>query len=824
MSIHYGKNIKTRYFKGYINNFFTVGSPTFDGSVVSGFSTSNYLLLNHFYKSTDNAEYVFKFRTSSSYTDHQVIIHAEYFLTIELETNGDVWAYNWEAGSKNVFFNASTNTDYWVKVTINGTTKTCSYSTDGVNFTGEITFTDKNLQPNDTSYQFRFGLSSYNGYNPFLGSIDLSECYAKTNGEYFWQPYKRCKYDYNFTTVGTPSISNAPSCEVSGFSTSNYVTSPDSFNPQNNPWEEQVCFTTGNDITTTQQVVCNNVAYWGYGMYVLGGNLTVGLSNGTSSFTIHSSTLGVTTNTKYYVKTIFNGSNYTCQYSTDGEYWETLFSIDSTTSISGGIRRFGINDQTNIPFLGSIDLTQSYIKINGELWWSCFKQSDDYVFSEESTDEDYDYTIFEDGKIKSLFSGKLLKTKYFKYLYEDWTQPVATASTTAIEGGDMVITASNEYPTYNAYKALDGVKTGTTATTGWGTYNTTAVQWWQLKLPYKIKITGLADYQRYDTTPANANTIGRFYTSSDKTTPIGDEYNNTIATNWNRVEVTGIPEKGVVTDTIYFEKTGGGAYGGLGELEITAQKQIGFEESTVDDYDFSETYKGQIILGYKGNALVYCIYPVGGTIFEESTAGTYSFTPLVTGTYEISLVGPGSGGTAAGDSPSYASKSRGAGGGSGAYVCGVWNLVAGTPYKIVVGAGGPAGPTNSNNGYSQAAGDSSFGDFLVCGGGGGATAVWKGSGIGGAGGTVKTCENPIQLITRTAGNQGSAGGGYTYYAGGVSKLPPHGAGGFGQATGNYAGKSSAGGNGYCKIRFLVENVVEEINVNFVGKELQNDKF
>ena len=151
-----------------------------------------------------------------------------------------------------------------------------------------------------------------------------------------------------------------------------------------------------------------------------------------------------------------------------------------------------------------------------------------------------------------------------------WVQPIATGSTTAITGGDMVITSSNSYSGYDAWKAMDGVYSGTTATTGWGTNNTSANQWWQLKLPYQIRITGLKGYQRYDTTPTNANTIGRFYTSSDMTTPIGDTYTNASGKNWNAVEVSGIPEEGIVTDTIYFQKTGGGNYGGLGELVITA--------------------------------------------------------------------------------------------------------------------------------------------------------------------------------------------------------------------------------------------------------------
>ena len=167
------------------------------------------------------------------------------------------------------------------------------------------------------------------------------------------------------------------------------------------------------------------------------------------------------------------------------------------------------------------------------------------------------------------FYAKCLE-EYENAEYLPWTQPKATGATTAIDGGNMVITCSSAYSGYDAYKAMDGTLSGTTPATGWGTDNTTAVQWWQVKFPYKIRITGLTGYQRYDIEPNNANTIGRFYTSSDKTTPIGDEYNNAIGINWNAVSVTGISAEGVITDTIYFEKTGGGGWGGFGELKIEA--------------------------------------------------------------------------------------------------------------------------------------------------------------------------------------------------------------------------------------------------------------
>lgn len=193
-----------------------------------------------------------------------------------------------------------------------------------------------------------------------------------------------------------------------------------------------------------------------------------------------------------------------------------------------------------------------------------------YVYKEAVAGSRYGYPDFYEKCLEEYQNPAQTIT----FGFEPWTQPIATGETTAVDGGNMVITASNQYSTYNAYKAMDGIKSGTTATTGWGTNNTSAVQWWQVKFPYKIKITGLTGYQRYDTTVANANTVGRFYTSSSKTTPIGNTYNNAVSTNWNAVSVTGIPTEGIITDTIYFEKTGGGNYGGLGELVIEAEKVV----------------------------------------------------------------------------------------------------------------------------------------------------------------------------------------------------------------------------------------------------------
>lgn len=182
---------KRNYYKyGTEPNATIVGSPTINNGVVSGFSTSNYLVLDNKYKSNNNAEYVFKFTTGSSFSGTQAVVHAEVFINIEIDSSGNVIYYIFGSGVVSTLFTASANTTYWVKILVNGTSKTYSYSTDGVTFTGSGTITDSKIDPNNTSYEFRLGLSSYNSANPFLGSIDLTECYGKINGELVWRGTK----------------------------------------------------------------------------------------------------------------------------------------------------------------------------------------------------------------------------------------------------------------------------------------------------------------------------------------------------------------------------------------------------------------------------------------------------------------------------------------------------------------------------------------------------------------------------------------------------------------------------------------------------------
>lgn len=197
------------------------------------------------------------------------------------------------------------------------------------------------------------------------------------------------------------------------------------------------------------------------------------------------------------------------------------------------------------------------------------------------------------GSIEITYGGELQRPReevyafgtkskdYYKWVA--WTQPVLTSDN---DSSGVVVSASSMGTGENPYKVMDGVKSGTltgASSNYWGAL--TGDAWWKVKFPYKIKITGLTHYNRYEGTQATyRGVIGRFYADQALTIPIGDQI-DTPDTNWYATSIANIPAEGIVTDTIIFKKNDTVLYSGIGELVITAMKA---ELSTESDYDFYE--------------------------------------------------------------------------------------------------------------------------------------------------------------------------------------------------------------------------------------------
>lgn len=151
--------------------------------------------------------------------------------------------------------------------------------------------------------------------------------------------------------------------------------------------------------------------------------------------------------------------------------------------------------------------------------------------------------------------------------YQSWTRPNLTTNSSVGR-----VSASSEYSNWLAYKALDGT-TGTDSRYSYSWIPEDEEQsWWQWKLPYPIRITSMTHRNSNGPSGNSDNSVeGRFYTDSSKKVPLGDAI-STSTTAMASTQISGIPQTGIVTDTIYFEKTGGSTYGGIGELNITADQ------------------------------------------------------------------------------------------------------------------------------------------------------------------------------------------------------------------------------------------------------------
>ena len=173
----------------YSNNAraYTIGTPNFYEGKLWGFSTNSYVSLPKSWRSTNNWEFVVKFKITS-FNVSSVIWHAEIFSNLEIGANtGVLNSYNFQSGRGDGIFTAELDKWYWVKCILNGTTKTYFVSEDGINYQQKVSQTDASINPS-SNYEFRIGLSSYDGSKPFTnGIIDLTGCYLKINNELLWK-------------------------------------------------------------------------------------------------------------------------------------------------------------------------------------------------------------------------------------------------------------------------------------------------------------------------------------------------------------------------------------------------------------------------------------------------------------------------------------------------------------------------------------------------------------------------------------------------------------------------------------------------------------
>ena len=173
------------------------GSLKIYNGLVSGFSSSNYLEVTPSFNvsSAQNWEVVYKIITSDKITTGQSVCGHTGSSTadpIAITTNTSKhFALTVSSSTSSTFINAVSgtytmlpNTAYWLKVTFDGSKYVLSYSLDGINFTEDVV-----KESTKVPYTSNLVLGRQQGDSsefPFLGTIDLKDCYIKIDGEIWW--------------------------------------------------------------------------------------------------------------------------------------------------------------------------------------------------------------------------------------------------------------------------------------------------------------------------------------------------------------------------------------------------------------------------------------------------------------------------------------------------------------------------------------------------------------------------------------------------------------------------------------------------------------
>ena len=360
-----------------------------DGTV-SNFSTSNYLrMLDKPSSSTTNFEMLFHFKCTS-FSNSEIL----------MGDSGNVWnnvliyIYNsrfqigtnryWYTGTHEILLNK----EYWGKVIFNNGTLSSYISEDGITYEQDYTGSLSSYVWNNNA---DIGYSAADNI-AFKGTIWLEDCYVQYDNEekkYFAEkPQSNDKtslyinsekdddlyYDskdlkINTSKIGNPTIDNKG--VVSGFSTSDYLSSGITFNPTGK-WEQMWKFTTSTlsgyqriTGTPTDMKGGSNIVITGrkIQIWITSNNSSWDIANGDS--TAYSSDI-LSPNTTYWVKFTFDLEKYVVSYSTDGKTFTDIITVNNS-NICKSIQPLSIGcGSGNYPFRGSIDLLNSYIQIGDD--------------------------------------------------------------------------------------------------------------------------------------------------------------------------------------------------------------------------------------------------------------------------------------------------------------------------------------------------------------------------------------------------------------------------------------------------------------------------
>lgn len=533
----------------------------FEDGVVSGFSSSNYTRLPFTFEggSYNNWELVTKIKVNSynstpailcvnsSYGIFNYSVQSSGRVQLALSTNTDSFNICNDTGEKVL----DLNTWYWYKAEFTGTVYNTYWSTDG-----KVWNLDSSVQ-NSTKLgnisALNFGIRTKNNDQILDGSIDMQETYFKANGVDVWHGTKAVELNVNGSDVYQD-------------------------------WQQPILTANGTLGGDEFAVYCDKASssYPIYKAFDGSSSNFTDIAHPDSNVVIYNpkplkvTTIKIANRSDVEVTAV---TGYTIYGSNDNSSWEELVSGTNDITSKGSVWDIDLSSNTKGFKYYKIDITSAYISTG------TYQIAEITLIAQKlkaigGTIEDADYHT--DKVINH--SPMTSKTKYYKYAYQDWEQPVLTANGT-VGGDSFACSASSTHSSVQPYYAFDG------ATGEWGKGWTAKVsgaylQWYN---PTPIKITNL----NIVNVPSSASGVGYItgYTIKASNTNIDSDFveiktgTNSVgyASNWDIPIETSIPYK---YWRIYINSWVQEWYN-INEMTITAQEQIGIE-GTSSDYDYYE--------------------------------------------------------------------------------------------------------------------------------------------------------------------------------------------------------------------------------------------
>ena len=211
---------------------------------------------------------------------------------------------------------------------------------------------------------------------PFTGSSpQINASYTGLNKSALVSLFESAPYNVGYKVVGNPTIVDGV---ASGFSSSDYLKTSQNIKSSSITSSLKVFtkFTTSESVNE-EMGICGNPNYFSSnGIFISSGKLygraRISMNGNTTSWTLHIES-SLSANTTYYAYTFLDipSKTFSFNVSTDKSNWTTVSETktDAFTEAQG-LYAYQFGETQHGEFKGSIDLNETYIKVNGVPWFT----------------------------------------------------------------------------------------------------------------------------------------------------------------------------------------------------------------------------------------------------------------------------------------------------------------------------------------------------------------------------------------------------------------------------------------------------------------------